>query len=150
MADHPLQRLVGTWEWQASAQGRFMEGGRATFDSIEDGAFVRLRTEAEPSEESPAEWVANSPMPVTAILGLDDSTHEQAMLYADARGVFRIYRMTLTEGAWRLERTAPGFHQRFIGDFRDDGRTIGGRWESSPDGETWEPDFDMTYRKLSR
>ena len=70
-------------------------------------------------------------------------------LYADSRGVFRIYRMTLTESEWRLERAAPDFHQRFVGVFRDDGRTIDGRWESSPDGTTWELDFPITYRKVA-
>jgi len=32
----------------------------------------------------------------------------------------------------------------------DDGRTIEGRWESSPDGTTWELDFPITYRKTIR
>ena len=81
------------------------------------------------------------------LIGFDDTTLEHAMLYADARGVFRIYRGTLTDEAWRLERAAPGFHQRFIGSLRDDGRKIDGRWESSPDGSAWEPDFEMTYRR---
>ena len=70
------------------------------------------------------------------------------MLYADARGVFRIYRMSLDDDSWRLWRAAPDFHQRFTGAFRDDGQTVVGRWESSPDGSAWEPDFDMTYRKV--
>ena len=69
------------------------------------------------------------------------------MLYSDARGVFRIYRMQLTDEAWTVWRDAPGFYQRFIGSFRDHGMTIEGRWESSPDGTTWEPDFDIVYRK---
>jgi hypothetical protein len=28
-----------------------------------------------------------------------------------------------------------------------DGETIVGRWEKAPDGQTWESDFDLTYRK---
>jgi len=72
------------------------------------------------------------------------------MLYADARGVFRIYRMSVSGDTWRLWRAAPDFHQQFIATIRDDGRTIEGRWESSPDGSAWEPDFDMTYRKTDR
>ena len=79
---------------------------------------------------------------MTAVLGWDDSTGELAQLYSDARGVFRVYRMTLTDAAWTAWRDAPGFFQRFIGTFRDDS-TIEGAWESSPDGTTWEPDFDM-------
>jgi hypothetical protein len=86
-------------------------------------------------------------MPVTAILGLDDTTGECAMLYSDARGVFRIYRMNMTDATWTVWRAAPEFHQRFIGTLDDDGSTIRGQWESSPDGSAWEPDFDMVYRR---
>jgi hypothetical protein len=85
---------------------------------------------------------------VRSVFGFDDTTGEITMLYADSREVFRIYRGTLTDEAWRLERAAPDFHQRFIGVFRDDGRTIDGSWESSPDGAAWELDFPITYRKI--
>jgi hypothetical protein len=37
-----------------------------------------------------------------------------------------------------------------LGDFRDDGQTIEGRWESSPDGTAGELDVPITYRKTSR
>jgi hypothetical protein len=37
--------------------------------------------------------------------------------------------------------------QRFSATISDDGNTISGRWEKSPDGRTWETDFDLTYRK---
>ena len=55
----------------------------------------------------------------------------------------------MTDNEWRLERAAPDFHQRFVGAFLDDRRTIKGRWESSPDGIAWELDFPITYRKTS-
>ena len=63
--------------------------------------------------------------------------------------MFRVYRGTLSDEAWRLERGAPDFHQRFVGELRDDGRTIDARWESSPDGTAWELDFPITYRKVA-
>lgn len=140
--------LVGTWEFESTVDGRFMGRGSATFEWIEDGAFVLQHAHAQPSPDSPPEWIAHSPMPVTSIIGFDDTTHELAMLYADARGVLRIYRMSLSDDSWRLWRDAPDFHQRFTGVIRHHGRTIEGRWESSPDGSAWEPDFDMTYRKV--
>lgn len=34
--------------------------------------------------------------------------------------------MTLEDGHWEIWREAPGFKQRFTGDFQDDGRTISG------------------------
>jgi hypothetical protein len=143
----PLRLLIGTWEFEATKDGRRMGRGRTTFEWIEDGAFVLQHADAEPSPEDPPEWVANSPMPVTAIIGFDDTTHDQVMLYADARGVFRIYRMSLTDEVWKLWRAAPGFHQRFIGAIRDHGQTVDGRWEASEDGSRWEVDFEMRYRK---
>ena len=79
----------------------------------------------------------------------DDTTFEVTQLYADDRGVFRIYRGKVTDDEWRLARGAPDFHQRFVGKLRDEGRTIEGRWELSPDGTAWELDFLITYRKTS-
>ncbi|MGQ0608681.1 MAG: hypothetical protein ACT4OQ_09495 [Chloroflexota bacterium] len=148
MADSPLLPLIGTWEFEASSGARFLGRGRATFEWIEDGAFVREHAVDQPSPDADPDWVTHSPMPVTSILGFDDSTLEHVMLYSDARGVFRIYRMSLDNDAWQVWRAAPDFHQRYIGAIRDEGRTIQGRWESSPDGSTWEPDFDLTYRKV--
>jgi hypothetical protein len=145
MAESPLGRLIGTWEFEPFVDRRSAGKGRATFEWMEDGAFVVERTDAEWSDPG---WVANAPVSTRSVIGFDDTTGEVAMLYADSRGVFRIYRGTLTGEAWRLERAAPDFHQRFIGVFRDDGRTIDGRWESSPDGSSWELDFPITYRKL--
>ena len=145
MADSPLGRLIGTWEFEPAVDGRSMGHGRARFEWIEDGAFVLERAEAEWSDPG---WAANAPVSTRAVIGWDDSTGEIVQLYSDSRGVSRIYRGTLTDDAWRLERAAPDFHQRFIGEFRDDGRTIEGRWESSPDGTAWELDFPITYRKL--
>ena len=137
--------LIGTWEFDPFVEGRSMGRGRATFEWIKEGAFVLERTDTEWSDPG---WVANAPVSTRSVIGFDDTTGEVAMLYADSRGVFRIYRGTLTDDSWQLERAAPNFHQRFVGAFRDDGRTIDGRWDSSPDGTSWEREFDMTYRKV--
>ena len=144
MADSPLARLIGTWDFEPLVEGRSAGRGRATFEWIEDGAFVVQRSEAEWTDPG---WVENAPTRNRAVIGFDDSTDEVVQLYADDRGVFRSYRGTLTARAWTLQRAAPDFHQRFVGDFQDDGRTIDGRWESSPDGSAWELDFPITYRK---
>jgi hypothetical protein len=145
MPESPLGRLVGTWEFEPHIEGKPTGRGRATFDWIDDGAFVRERSDAEWTDPG---WVENAPKATRAILGWDDSTDEIVQLYSDDRGVVRIYRGTLTDDEWRLERAAPDFHQRFVGAFADDGRTIDGRWETSPDGTTWELDFPITYRKV--
>jgi hypothetical protein len=146
MTTSALDRLIGAWDFEASADGQFLGRGWTTFEWIEDGAFVLQRADDEPDPRTSEDWRDHSPMPVAAVLGWDDTTGELAQLYSDARGVFRIYRMTLTDETWTARRDAPGFFQRFIGTFRDD-TTIEGAWESSPDGTTWEPDFQMVYRK---
>ena len=145
MAESPLRRLIGTWEFEPVLDGRPMGRGRATFEWTEDGAFVFERSEAEWTDPS---WVENAPASNQAVIGWDDSTGEIVQLYSDSRGVFRIYRGTLTDEKWRLQRAAPDFHQRFIGVFRDDGQTIDGHWDSSPDGTSWELDFAITYRRI--
>jgi hypothetical protein len=142
-----LDALVGEWDLQASVGGRPMGGGRTTFEWLDAGAFLVQRADAEPAEQTPAEWVANSPFPVTAIIGVDDATEKLCMLYSDARGVCRIYQMSLSNGVWNIWRNAPGFFQRFAGTFSSDGRTISGSWEGSEDGSNWKPDFDLTYTK---
>jgi hypothetical protein len=141
----PLRLLIGTWEFEPMVEGQSMGRGRATFEWIEDGAFVVERSEAEWTDPG---WGENAPVSTRSVIGFDDSTDEVVQLYSDSRGVVRIYRGTLADNAWRLERAAPDFHQRFVGEFRDDGRTIDGRWESSPDGTAWALDFPITYRKV--
>ena len=69
------------------------------------------------------------------------------MLYGDARLVYRVYRMTLADGVWTVWRETPGFQQRYVGRFSDDLATITGGWQSSTDGTTWAPDFDLDYRR---
>ena len=146
MADSPLERLVGTWEFEPSVEGRSMGCGRATFEWIDGGAFLLERSHADWTDPR---WVENAPMSTQSVIGFDDTTSEVSQLYADDRGVFRIYRGSVTDDEWRLDRAALDFHQRFVGAFRDDGRTIEGRWEWSPDGTAWELDFSITYRKTS-
>jgi hypothetical protein len=146
-ASSPLVGLIGTWDFAASSDGRFLGRGTATFAWIEGGAFVLERADDEPDPRTAEDWATHSPMPVTSVLGWDDSVPEGSMLYSDARGVFRIYRMTLTDEAWTVWRDAPGFFQRFVGRIGDAGATIEGAWESSRDGTSWESDFDMVYRR---
>ena len=146
MAESPLERLIGTWEFEPLVDGASAGRGRATFEWIEDGAFVVQRSEARWTDPG---WVENAPVRSWAVIGHDDSTGEVVQLYADDRGVHRTYRGTLSGEAWTLHRASPGFHQRFVGAFQDDGLVMNGRWESSPDGSEWQLDFPITYRKAA-
>lgn len=145
----PLQVLVGRWAIEASVDGQPV-GGRVwtEFRWIDDGAFLIGRADAELDETTAPEWVANSPFPVTTIVGLDDTHGTYTQLYADGRGVHRVYQMALEAGVWTLSREAPGFNQRSTATFSPDGRTITGAWEMSTDGVTWSKDFDYVYTRL--
>ncbi len=73
--------------------------------------------------------------------------------YFDSRGVTRVYAMTFDGRHWTLERHAPDFspltfHQRYVGVFVGDDR-IEGRWQTSPDGHDWEPDFTLIHRRVA-
>ena len=143
-----LDALVGEWDMQASIGGQPTGSARTAFEWLE-GAFLIQRADAGPPlPDTPAEWLANSPFPLVTIMGLDESTGEFCMLYADARGACRVSRMTLTDGVWKIWREAPGFFQRFTATVSGDGKTITGRWEGSRDGSAWQPDFDVTYAKV--
>jgi uncharacterized protein YndB with AHSA1/START domain len=131
-----LEALVGEWEMTSP---QFPEGrGITTFARVEGGAFLRMRSEIQDSPAPSSTW----------FIGGDDASDTCTCLYADSRGVSRVYQMTLRDRTWTIWRAAPDFHQRFTATLSLDGTTIQGGWEMSPDGATWSPDFDLHYKKL--
>jgi hypothetical protein len=62
--------------------------------------------------------------------------------------VSRVYQMSFGGDGWKMWREAPGFWQRFAGTFGAGGDSIRAYWEKSPDGSSWEFDFDMIYTKI--
>jgi hypothetical protein len=142
-----LDVLVGRWETQPLIEGGPALISHTVFEWVEGGAFLRQIADTDAVPTDPV-WRENSPFPITTLIGLDDGDGTFTMLYADGRGVSRVYRMTLADGVWRQWREAPGFHQRFTGTISEDGNTITGYWEGSSDGSTWTKDFDMAYRRV--
>jgi hypothetical protein len=141
-----LDVLVGRWTVQPKVEG--LGAAWTEIAWVEGGQYLRLFTDAEPvPDTAPQAWRENNPLPATELVGLDDAGEEFAVLYADARGVHRVYRMTFADGVWRRWRDAPGFHQRFTGKLGADGDTIDARWERSADGADWALDFELTYRR---
>lgn len=132
-----LEPLIGEWRAVVQAGGSEVEAGSVSFEWLEDGAFIIQRSQA------PAPY----PSGVT-VIGCDDSTGRCAAHYFDSRGVARLYEVSLSDGVWKQWREAPGFSQRYSGRFSEDGDTIDGGWELCRDGETWEHDFDLTYRRV--
>lgn len=138
-----LDALVGEWDmWAAGHQAGPV---RTEFVWLEGGALLAQRADAGPDTAFPPEWQGHAPFPTTTVTGYDDTADEFRTLYADGRGVARVYRTSLTAGVWKQWRAAPGFHQRFTATFGEDGDTITGGWERSDDGELWVTDFDVTY-----
>ncbi len=139
-----LAFLVGEWE-MALSNAAFLPRptdivtGSVAFEWVLDGAFLIMYMGDRPPGTPNATW----------LFGRDDSTAAYTVLYSDARGVSRVYSMTYLQRVWKMWRDAPGFSQRFEGAVSEDGRTIVAHWQKSPDGVTWEHDFDVTYTKLS-
>ena len=133
--------FLGKWNIEISS---FQEDpsavyrGNASFQWLEGGAFLSQRSQV-PGTDFPR---------VTAVIGPDDTASAYCMLYADSRGVSRIYQMSLTDGIWKLWRDFPGFSQRFTATFDGSYRILTGAWENSPDGSNWRHDFNIKYTKV--
>ncbi|MFE9653643.1 hypothetical protein [Micromonospora sp. NPDC006431] len=141
-----LDVLVGRWTVRPKVEG--LGTGWTDVTWVEGGQYLRMFTDAEPvPDTAPQAWRDNAPFPTTQLVGLDDADEQFSVLYADARGVHRVYRMTFADGVWRMWRDAAGFHQRFTGTLSADGDTIDASWEKSADGVDWTLDFELTYRR---
>jgi hypothetical protein len=140
----PLEVLAGRWDmeirWSPKTHklvgGPAVVRGASRFEWIEDGQFL-VQHQGGGDGPPEARW----------LMGRDETSSEYCVLYADARGVSRVYQMSLDERVWRIWRSAPGFNQRFEGRLSVDGRTIEAHWEQSADGKTWERDFELKYVK---
>ena len=101
-----LHPLVGAWTMRItwSDKTHALVGGPQTIEApsqIEwmlDGAFL-LQT-AGGGGAPLSHWM----------IGRDDTSGAFSALYADSRGVARIYELSFADGVWKIWRTAPGFH----------------------------------------
>ena len=137
-----LDALIGEWEMEVEFPGMApMGGARTTFERM--GPMLVQRWEI-PVPEAPDG---------IAVYGYDEGRGTLLQHYFDDRGVARVYEMTLGDGVWTLERTKEdfselSFSQRFRGEFSADGNEIRATWEIAHDHETFENDFDLTYRRV--
>ncbi|MFF2850999.1 hypothetical protein ACFVT5_32385 [Streptomyces sp. NPDC058001] len=135
-------------EWDMWARGESVGPVRTEFSWLAGGAFLVQRADLGPDTSLPADWVPNVPFPTVTLTGYDDTEGHFTTLYADGRGVARVYRTSLSDGIWKQWRAAPGFHQRFTATVDGSGDTIRGGWEWSDDGDSWRTDFDVTYHRV--
>jgi hypothetical protein len=134
-----LNALVGMWNTIGThplVPGTTFHG-RASFEWMEGGAFLIMRSEIDEPEIPSG----------IAVFGTDDSSGECSMLYFDERGVSRRYEVSCRDNVFMWWRNAPEFSQRMSGTIAADGRTITSRGELSRDGATWEPDLQLTYSR---
>ena len=130
--------LVGEWK-MVGTHPAFPSAahGRSTFTWLKDEALLLWHFH----------WDQPGPPSALSVIGHDDAVDTCSMLYADERGVARIYQMRLEGGVWKLWRESPGFSQRMTGTFSADGNTIVVHGELSRDGSNWEEDLGVTYTR---
>lgn len=133
-----LEPLVG--EWQTLGTHPFLPGtelhGRATFEWIEGGAFLLLRSEID-HPEFPAG---------IEIFGSDDKAGTYYMLHFDERGTSRKYDVAITKNQLKWWRDDADFSQRFTMDIAD-GKLVS-YGEMSRSGGPWEKDLSLIYKRV--
>ncbi len=136
-----LAVLLGTWRVELTAADWLDEGqslvGETRVEWLDD-FFLVLRSS-----------FGEGPPDSTSVVGRNEDRDDYTVLYADERGVSRIYAMTYADRLWVQHREDPGFHQRFEGRISEDGTRIDAAWSKShDDGATWEHDFDLTWTRI--
>jgi hypothetical protein len=148
----PLRQLVGSWTTEAThpAVPGVVVHGTATFEWVDGERFLTCRARTDHPDFPDALCVIghmDQDRAHEASGEASPSTSALRMHYFDSRGVFRIMEMRITDTSWQLWRDAPGFSQRFTGDFRDGGDTIDGLWQLCRDDVHWADDLKITYRR---
>lgn len=151
-----LSPLVGTWDTEASFRpGQLGAGtpatvtvGQTVFEWMDGGAFLIQRFSSQRfSSQHSASGDPAVPSGMAVIGPVTETESVFIQHYYDSRGVARAYRMLMTGETLMLSRESPGFCQRYRATFSADGTVLTGAWEYSADGEEWEYDFGLTYRK---
>ncbi len=135
-----LGALAGDWTTEATHRMLPDEvvAGATTFEWLAGERFLIQRSRVEHPQFPDS----------VSVLGDFDGRLEQH--YYDSRGVHRIYAVELGEDTWRMARDAPGFSQRFTGTVSEDGDAIAGLWTLSRDGDTFEDDVAIAFRRVQR
>jgi hypothetical protein len=134
----PFEALVG--EWQTIGTHPYFPDadlhGRVSFEWIEGGAFVMMRSEIDHPKFPDG----------ISIFGSDDQAQTYYMIYFDERGISRKYDALVTDSQLKWWRDDPHFSQRFTMSIAKDNLVTTG--EMSLDGGEWEKDLSLTYKKL--
>lgn len=136
-----LDPLVGAWLTTVS-NAAFLDAG-ATLDGeteiswLDGGALLLIRSR-----------IPGGPPSATQAIGRNEEREDFTVLYADDRGVSRVYAMAFDGLHWTMHREDSGFHQRFEGRLSPEGDRIDAAWYARDDeSQTWRHDFDIAYRR---
>jgi len=133
-----LAPLVG--KWQTTGTHPYFPGaelhGRVSFEWVEGGAFLLMRSEIEHPK------FPNG----IAIFGSDNEAGAYYQLYFDERGISRKYEVAITDNQRTWWRDDAHFSQRFTMTIEKDRLVTSG--EMSRGGGEWEMDLSLTYRRL--
>jgi hypothetical protein len=136
----PFEALVG--EWQTTGSHPYVPGvvlhGRTSFDWLEGGAFLIMRSEIDEPHFPDG----------VVIFGSDDAAKKVVMLHFDERGVSRIYDVTMAGNQLTWWRDDLSFSQRFVITIEDDGNRMISKGEMSRDGAAWEKDLELTFIRI--
>jgi hypothetical protein len=130
--------LVG--EWQTTGSHPYIPHvelhGRVSFEWIEGGAFLMIRSEID-----------NPKFPDgIAIIGSDDDARAYYMIYFDERGISRKYDVSITKDQLTWWRNDTKFSQRFTMTIEQD--KLASHGEMSRDGGAWEQDLSLNYTRI--
>jgi len=129
-----LDRLLGSWEFtmQHAAMTESVSG-RQRYERVLDGAFVLLH------------WTYDHPdFPDALALLSDERCH-----YFDVRGITRVFNLEVDAAGWSMIRLDEEFSQRFSARFSGPDVMECTGETSNDNGVTWQPDFTMTYRRVT-
>jgi hypothetical protein len=136
----PLTPLVG--RWRTVGTHPLIPGstfhGRTSFEWIENGAFLLMRSEIDEPEIPSA----------VAVIGSDDAAHTFTMVYFDERDVSRRYTVEAADGEVSWHRDEAGFAQRMVLTIAADGTRLDAHGTMSHDGGPWEGDLQLTYERI--
>jgi hypothetical protein len=140
-----LEPLIGSWTLEAEfpTPGPLVVRGRTTLEWLLARRYVLQRTEMD-HPDAPDSLSVLAPDPSRPGGWLQH--------YFDSRGVVRLYEMSFDGRTWTLTRRVPDFSpldfaQRFTADLADGGDTLTGAWYTATEGEDWQLDFRLTYRR---
>jgi hypothetical protein len=129
-----LDRLLGTWEvTMHHSDMPEPVTGRQRYERVLDGAFVLQR------------WTYDHPDFPDAMAMISENRFH----HFDVRGITRVFELEVDDAGWSMIHLEEDFSQRQTARFRGP-NVIESTGERSYDaGVTWQPDYTMTYQRLS-